>query len=175
MDQPLILLSGLPGTGKTRLGLELSRWLRLPLLAKDRFQSQLRLLGLAGREGADGYELLFDQADQHLSSGLGVILDAVFPKEGFRLRAEALAGRHGAYFRPILCYCSDEDLHKKRLEKREQLVPHWSPVGWDEVARVRGIFEPWTDESALRLDAADDFVSNLSRALDWIDNESGPG
>jgi predicted kinase len=168
MDPTLVLISGLPGTGKTRLANELARHLQVPVFAKDRFQAQLRSLGFTGREGAEGYHLLFDMADQQLSLGMGAILDAVFPLYGFRRKAHELAEHHEARFKAILCYCSDEALLKGRMEKREQYVPEWSPVGWDEVLKIRAYFEPWDDKPALHLDAADDFGLNLSQALNWI-------
>jgi predicted kinase len=168
MNKPLILVSGLPGTGKTRLALELGQTLQIPVLAKDRLQANLRLLGLTGRNGPDGYHLILDLADQQLALGVGAILDAVFPMNGFRLRARAMAQTYRAPFRPIFCTCSDEALWRARLEVREQFVPHWSPVGWEEVERIRPIFEPWEMTGALFLDAADDFGANLSKALQWL-------
>ena len=173
MSEPLVLLSGLPGTGKTRLAIELSRRLHLPVLARDRFQSQLRLQGLAGREGTEGYELLFDQADLHLSSGIGVILDAVFPKRRFRQRARKLADRYEARLKPIICICSSEELLRKRIVGREQSVPHWTPVSWEEVKKVRAYYEPWPEGSALHIDAVNEFRINVSDALDWIEVKNG--
>jgi predicted kinase len=168
MDPCLVLISGLPGTGKTRLANELATSLQIPVFARDRFQAQLRCLGFTDREGSAGYHLLFDMADQQLSLGVSAILDAVFPMHGFRQKAHEIAEGNGARFRAILCYCSNDVVLRKRLEKRKQYVPHWSPVGWDEVLKIRAYFEPWEDNSALHLDATDDFSLNLSRALDWI-------
>ncbi|MGD9049023.1 MAG: AAA family ATPase [Anaerolineae bacterium] len=170
MNPSLVLISGLPGTDKTKLAYELGKRLKVPVFAKDRFQSQLRLLGLTDREGPAGDNLLFDMADQQLSLGLGAILDAVFSKHEFRQKAHDLAERHSADFKPILCYCSDDTVLKKRMETREQSVPHWSPVGWDAILTIRAYFEPWNEISALHLDAVEDFQRNLSRSLDWILN-----
>jgi predicted kinase len=169
MTDPLVLLSGLPGTGKTRLAIEISRQRQYPILSKDRFQSQLRSQGLAGKEGAEGYELLFGAAEQLLALGNGVILDAVFPKAGFRKRAEEMARLHDGPFRPILCYCSDVETLKERLHNRDVYVPDWTPAGWEEVERIKSYFEAWHEGSAIHLDALLDFEHNLSRALEWID------
>jgi predicted kinase len=173
MADYLILLSGLPGTGKTRLGIRLSKTLRLPLLSKDRFQSHLRLQGLAGREGAEGYEMIFNSADQQLTIGTGAILDAVFPKRGFRLRARDLAESYGFLFKPIYLYCSSVEVLKTRMENREKLVPNWTPVGWSEVEKIRSYFEPWPEGSALELNAIDEFEFNFNRAIQWITNYKG--
>ncbi len=171
MSRSLVLISGLPGTGKTRLANELAASLQISVFAKDRFQSQLHRLGLTDREGPAGYHLLLDMADQQLSLGLGAILDAVFPKHGFRQEAHEIAEQHAASFRPVLCYCSDDEVLKERMQNREQYVPHWSPVGWEEVLKIRAYFEPWDENSALHLDAIDNFDQNLSRALDWISED----
>jgi hypothetical protein len=97
---------------------------------------------------------------------------AVFQKQGFRQRARALAEQYDALFIPILRYCPDDELLMKRMGDREHDVLNWPPVGWEEVLKIRAYFEPWDYELALHLDAANDFNSNMSRALEWIDFET---
>jgi predicted kinase len=166
IDQTLLLLSGLPGCGKSTLARQLALALSIPLFAKDRFQSLLRRRGLAGRATADGYYLLLDMADEQLGLGVSVILDAVFPQEGFRQEATRLAERHGARMRPIYCFCSDEATWRQRLAHRNpNATPHWSPVGWDEVERLRALFVPWPPGQALAIDCMADAANNVQRVL----------
>jgi predicted kinase len=128
----------------------------------------LRALNLADRTTADGYHLLLDLADEQLSLGVSVVLDAVFPLEGFRAEARAIAERHQAAFRVIYCHCSDEALWQERMRTRHRYVPNWTPVDWAEVERLREKYQPWDDRQVLRVDAADDLDENLTRALRWV-------
>lgn len=164
----LILFSGLPGCGKTTLARRVARQLEIPLFAKDRLQSRLRALGLAGRATADGYHLLLDLAEEQLSLGVGVVLDGVFPMAGFRARAQEIAARHQALFRPIYCFCSDREAWKLRMQARVQYVPDWTPVGWDEVKRLEAGFEDWASGTALYLDACCAVEDNFSAVVQWV-------
>ena len=127
-----------------------------------------RAQGLAGRATADGYRLMLELADEQLALGISVILEAVFPLAGFRVSAQELAQRHSARFRAIYCYCSDEGVWQKRMQLRQPLVPHWTPVGWDDVERLRASFQPWDPEEALFIDSVNELEENLALVLKWV-------
>lgn len=163
----LILFAGMPGSGKTTLARMVARRLSIPAFAKDRIQRVLRDHNLADESSGDGYYLILDMADEQLSLGLSVILDATFPLDHFRTVASEIAARHKANFCAIYCYCSDDDAWRERMTTRVQYVPNWKPVGWDVVVRMRDYYQPW-NENALLVDSLYPPEENFPKVLAYI-------
>ncbi len=169
LESTLILFSGMPGSGKTTLARMVARRLGVPAFAKDRVQRVLRDHNLAEASTGDGYYIILDQADEQLSLGLSVILDATFPLDHFRTVASEIAARHRSKFVALYCYCSDDNIWRERMTQRVQYVPGWKPVGWSDVQRMRDYYQPWND-NALHLDSLYPPENNLPLALDYIRN-----
>lgn len=149
METTLILFAGMPGSGKTTLARMIGRALGISYLAKDRVQRVLRDRELADAATGDGYYVILDLADEQLSLGASVILDATFPLDHFRMVASDIAARHNARFCAIYCYCSDDKLWRRRMEERVQYVPNWKPATWDDVLRMRQYYQPWGNNALL--------------------------
>lgn len=167
MTPALILFAGMPGSGKTTLARMVSRRLSVPVFAKDRVQRVLRDHHLADASSGDGYYIILDLADEQLSLGLTVILDATFPLDHFRMVASEIAARHQARFCAIYCYCSDDAVWRERMTNRVQYVPGWKPVGWEDVQRMREYYQPWSD-NALFVDSLRSPEENLPAVLEYI-------
>lgn len=169
MDTTLILFAGMPGSGKTTLARIAARNLGLPVFSKDRMQRVLRDHHLAAENTGDGYYIILDLADEQLSLGISVILDATFPLDHFRTVASEIAARHHARLCAFYCYCSDDAVWEKRMTSRVQYVPGWKPVGWDDVLRMRQYYQPW-DDNAMLIDSLQGADKNFDRVMNAIQN-----
>jgi predicted kinase len=80
----VVVVTGMPGTGKTTIAEALSRDLGLPLVSRDRIKERLYdTLGIGDVEWSDrlggaAFALLFDSARVMLESGHAVMLEANF-------------------------------------------------------------------------------------------------
>ena len=97
----LIVLSGLPGSGKTVLAEGLSRALSIPIFAIDTIETAMARAGLDKAETSTAaYEVARALADEHLRLRHSVIVDAVNPAEtpraGWRNHPRTPACSHSA-------------------------------------------------------------------------------
>lgn len=169
----LIVISGLPGPGKSSLADALGRNLGVPVFATDWVQATLKRSqpGINNeRLGFAGYELLSMLAERQLRLGQSAILDSVASIEVVREQWRRSAATYGARWRVIECVCSDETVHRERLENRQRDIPGWPDLAWDEVERVREYFVPW-NEARLILDALEPQADNIRRALEYLYSE----
>jgi predicted kinase len=167
----LIVFSGLPGTGKSSIAEAAARELAIPVFAKDWLEATLRRNELTGSDekplGYAAYELLTTLALRQLQLGQSAILDSVASPQPVRAEWRKLADSFGAAWCVVECICSDEAIHRSRLDVRQRGIPGWHELDWSEVERVRAIYSPWS-ENRLVLDAVNPLAENIQTALRYV-------
>jgi len=114
--------------------------------------------------------LLTTLAGEQLRRHQSVILDTVARSLSSRSAWQSLADDLGARFRVIECVCSDERVHRSRIEGRERGIPGWYELSWSDVERGRQHYTNWTGEH-LVVDALRPLDENLITALDYLNLE----
>lgn len=153
MTPALIVLAGLPGTGKTTISRELARMSGAIHLRIDTIETAMRARGetFEGARGDIGYVVAYGLAHDLLGARQSVIVDAVHGwPEAEVLWTEALRGT-GARPCRVQIVCSDSAAHRARVENRKSDLPGLCLPTWSQVQGRDAI--PF-DEPDLTLDTA---------------------
>ena len=82
MRQPLLIfVSGVPGSGKTTLGYNISKWLRIPHVPRDEVLRGMELTkGAPINRGIEGVEAYYDILTHMLDKGISLVTDGTIYK-----------------------------------------------------------------------------------------------
>jgi predicted kinase len=158
-------MSGLPGVGKSAIADELGRRLRVPVISVDPIEAAIVRSGIpkSFETGLAAYNVGAALAESHLRLGVSVIADAANYLEVGREIWRSAASKTGSVVKAVEVVCSNEAVHRRRLdERRRGLEPLVEPT-WTEVRRWRAEFEPWTEER-LVLDSVQPVEVNVEHA-----------
>jgi predicted kinase len=165
----LVVLSGLPGTGKSTIADAIARAWQMPVLAVDAIESAILRAGVARsfETGLAAYLIAETLADRYLSSGVDPVIDAVNSMDEGRDMWRGLARRHRTELRVIECLLADERIHQERLSRRDRELALGEP-SWADVEARRTEWSSWP-EPHLTLDATEPAETNIGRALAYLD------
>ncbi len=143
----LIILGGLPGTGKSTIGKKLAEKLQAVYLRIDSIEQAIRNAyakynhQTSFKVIAEGYMASYAVAKDNLEIGLTVIADSVNSIEITRNEYRKLAEEAGKAFFEIEIICSDKAIHQNRIETRASSIPGLKQPTWQDV--LKRDYEKW--------------------------------
>jgi predicted kinase len=138
----LVVMSGLPGVGKTTIARALAQATGAVHVRIDSIEQALRNAGWEV-EG-EGYGVAYAIAEDNLRLGRIVVADCVNPWPLTRDEWRAVAARADVRSVEVEIVCSDVDEHRRRVESRCADIDGHRPPTWTEV--VARDYRPWTSE-----------------------------
>lgn len=116
----LILVRGLPGTGKSFFSEHFAPTIGAELISSDRVRSDLGLRGHYSQAAKDRvYAEMFRRADSVLSEERDCMLDATFSKQTRILSAQSLARKFAADFF-VFEMTADQETIRSRVSKKRK-------------------------------------------------------
>jgi predicted kinase len=171
-QRQVIIFAGLPGTGKSTLAERVARTVRAPDFSGDWLMGGLEpahaALARLNRSEylAAWFGLLRTLVTRQLMLDQSAIVEGLDSDSQFVLWRET-ADQFAARLSLIECVCSDDAVHRARIEGRVRGIPGWHEVGWDHVERMRAEWPPLTADRLI-IDAMEPVEANFRRVLDYI-------
>lgn len=149
----LIVMAGLPGSGKSTIAAAAARQLGCAVVSVDPIEAAMWIAGIDRTQptGLAAYVVAEIVAQEQLRLGHDVIVDAVNDVEPARHQWRGLAERAGVELLFVEVVAADADEHRRRLEARRRGIEGFPEPTWESIEARRAGFAEWT-EDRLRLD-----------------------
>src|SRR5215467_13261721 len=162
----LIVMSGLPGSGKSTIAEGLAERLKLPVFSVDPIESALMRAGIprSFETGLAAYLVAETLAGEQLKLGNSVIVDAVNAEEEGKDVWRGLARKYGLELTVLQVIVGNRAHHRQRIESRVRGLHGFGEVTWDQVEARERVFTAWK-EKVLTLDSSRDIEATVEEAL----------
>lgn len=164
---PIIVMCGLPGTGKSWCASALARAFRAAWVRSDVVRKEIAGVSVETRDAPiytvamtrATYTRLLERARAHATQQTAVILDATYATKADRDAVESLARELNVPSVLVYLNVGDASVIKARLAARASDPSEPSDAGWRAFEEIRSTFEPpthWAADRFVQIDATSD-------------------
>ncbi len=138
----LVVVGGLPATGKSTVASALARQAGFAFVRVDRIeQAIIDTAGLRQPLGPVGYTVAYGVAAEQLRHGVSVVAECVNPLGVTRDAWRDVAAGHGARLVEVELVCTDQAAHREQAQTREVDIPGLRLPDWEQITSRE--YEPW--------------------------------
>lgn len=168
-NQKIIVMSGLPGSGKSTLSEQIARYLHIPVFSVDPIESGIIRAGIAKsfNTGYAAYLVAENLTVEQIKLGNSVVIDAVNAEDEAKQVWIDCARRLKVPLVVVECVMNNEALHRLRLEARVRGLHGFSEITWERVQERKKAYTPWK-LPFLQIEMDNDADKNLQLVLDYI-------
>ena len=170
----LVIISGLPGSGKSYFSRRLAARLPLVILESDALRKVLVAQPTySGPESGRLFRAAHVLMHQLLAAGVPVLFDATNLIERHRKQLYRIAEELGAHV-ALVSLETKEDIAYHRLQRRQRgLDPNnKSDTSWEVYKRMQSAMDPIRREH-LALDTSKDISSAIDQVVRWLTSSTG--
>jgi predicted kinase len=172
----LVVVTGVPGTGKSKVAEAVADLLGAAVLGHDWAMSSLRPFpeiqqALAAMEPPGhrvvGWSIVNALALAQLRQGRSVVLDGV-ARAPELAQCGQTAREESARLVVITTQCADAAVHRSRIDRRAREIPNWYELDWSQVQATVAGWQP-LEGVDLTLEATDPWERNLALLRSFFD------
>lgn len=166
MNTSMIVVGGIPGTGKSTLAIALSKSMNIPVFSKDELEAAIARKGICSSKDMHGvgYEIMASLAKSQIANGNGAIFDFIASRSRVNDLWPQLLKTDIKY---IECICSDENVHRERISSRNRNIEGWYELTWEDVLNIKSTYQSLRSQR-LTIDSINNLTDNIERAQEYV-------
>ncbi len=164
----LLMLAGLPGSGKSSFARSLTKCCPFVVLESDRLRKTLvPRPEYTAVEHSRVFRACHRLIDEFVGKGYPVLLDATNLGQRNRRPVIAIARKHDAPLAIVVVTAPRQVVHERMMEREAGMDPEtWSDAGFDVYSRMAPAWQP-VRTPHFQVDTSQDITPVLRQVLEW--------
>ncbi len=165
----IIIVFGLPGSGKSYFASRLAKRLEATYVSSDVVRKQLfTVRKYAGEEKTKVYDVMNKEMKEAIQHGKDIVLDATFYKENIRNKFKETAEAFKEKIIFIEVWADQKIILKRLSMKREH-----SEADFSVHLHIKKVFEPLKSDHVIIQSTQENIMEMMGEAFNYIQNSHG--